>query len=229
MNTLLMRFSAPMQSWGVESHFTVRDSGLEPSKSGVIGLLCAALGRPRDADLSDLNSLRMGLRVDKEGALQSDYQIAQHVLAADGKGEKGSIPSTRYYLANAVFLVGLESEHLELLQQLQNALQHPVWALFFGRKAFAPSEPVWLKEGIMQGIDLENALQNFPWLYRWLRTPPQEVRLVVEDPQGEQYRNDVPISFARREYIPRRVHTRMIVAPQKILEEVHNVSVETGA
>jgi len=49
---------------------------LEPSKSGVVGLLCAALGRPRAADGSDLAALRMGVRVDREGVLKVDYQTA---------------------------------------------------------------------------------------------------------------------------------------------------------
>jgi CRISPR system Cascade subunit CasD len=231
MNTLLLRFSAPMQSWGIESNFTVRDSGLEPSKSGVIGLLCAALGWPRMADLADLSSLRMGLRVDREGTLQSDYQIAQNVLAADGKGEKVSIPSTRYYLADAVFLVGLESEDLPWLEQLDHALLHPVWTLYLGRKAFVPSAPVGLSgRGLRRGEALEVALRGFPWLVSWPREKaPAKVRLVVEDLAGEQYRNDVPVSFARREFIPRRVHTCMIAAPHEYLEEVENVPVETGA
>ena len=48
MHTLLLRLAGPMQSWGTQSRFTIRDTGLEPSKSGIIGLLCAALGKPRD-------------------------------------------------------------------------------------------------------------------------------------------------------------------------------------
>ena len=46
--TLLLRLKAPMQSWGVSSRFSIRDTGKEPSKSGVIGLFCAALGISRD-------------------------------------------------------------------------------------------------------------------------------------------------------------------------------------
>ena len=34
MSTLLMRLAGPMQSWGTQSRFTVRDTGREPSKSG---------------------------------------------------------------------------------------------------------------------------------------------------------------------------------------------------
>ena len=45
--TLLLRLAGPMQSWGLESRFDQRDTGREPSKSGVLGLICAALGKPR--------------------------------------------------------------------------------------------------------------------------------------------------------------------------------------
>jgi len=34
---------APLQSWGFASRFQRRTTGLHPTKSGVVGLLCAAL------------------------------------------------------------------------------------------------------------------------------------------------------------------------------------------
>ena len=48
MAVLLLRLAGQMQSWGTQSRFSNRDTDLEPSKSGVIGLLCAAMGIPRD-------------------------------------------------------------------------------------------------------------------------------------------------------------------------------------
>jgi len=135
MNTLLMRLVAPMQSWGIQSHYSVRDTGTEPSKSGVIGLICAALGRERTADVEDLARLRMGVRVDREGTIQCDYHIAQDVLSSDTKSRKPSITSRRYYLADAAFLVGLEGEDLSLLEQIHHALAKPVWA--FARRRFS--------------------------------------------------------------------------------------------
>jgi CRISPR system Cascade subunit CasD len=53
MATLLFRLCAPIQSWGTQSRFLARDTGLEPSKSGVIGLICAALGKPREERVGD--------------------------------------------------------------------------------------------------------------------------------------------------------------------------------
>ena len=89
MNTLLIRLSAPMQSWGTQSRFTVRDTGLEPSKSGVLGLICAAVGIDREDDngLQSLTSLRMGVRVDREGILRVDFHTAVDIMNADGTNQ----------------------------------------------------------------------------------------------------------------------------------------------
>lgn len=48
-NTLYLRLEAPLQAWGShEGKFTMRRTADAPTKSGVAGLLCAALGIPRD-------------------------------------------------------------------------------------------------------------------------------------------------------------------------------------
>ena len=125
MSTLLMRLAGPMQSWGTQSRFTMRDTGREPSKSGVIGLLCAALGRGRAEPLDDLATLRMGVRVDSPGVMKLDYHTAgggrlpgghpYGVRRASG-GSGDTVLSNRYYLADADFLVGIESEDINLLR-----------------------------------------------------------------------------------------------------------------
>ena len=48
MATLLLRLAAPLQAWGADSKFEPRKTAREPTKSGVIGLLAAALGLRRD-------------------------------------------------------------------------------------------------------------------------------------------------------------------------------------
>ena len=228
MNTLLIRLSAPMQSWGTQSRFTMRDTGLEPSKSGVLGLLCAALGIDREDDegLHPLASLRMGVRADREGSLQVDYHTSGkggYLQANSVLEKKNLIVSNRYYLANAVFLVGLESADLALLERIQSALLKPVWALFLGRKAFVPTEPVHLLDGLRTDETLKHALQSYPCL----REPSSEkLRLVIEDNKGSEdntgsiVRSDQPISFARatRKFAPRRVRVDFVPAPEPIKE-----------
>ena len=78
MGTLLIRLEGPMQSWGTTSRFDQRDTGKEPSKSGVIGLLAAALGYDREdwQNVEPLTQLKMGVRHDRPGILKRDYQTA---------------------------------------------------------------------------------------------------------------------------------------------------------
>jgi len=204
-----------MQSWGVQSRFGVRDTGLEPSKSGVVGLLCAALGRRRDEPLEDLVALRMAVRVDREGILQRDFHTAKDVLKASG-GIKDTEVSTRYYLADARFLVGLESGDLHLLQQLHAALRDPRWPLFLGRRAFVPGKPVWLADGLRPHEPLLGCLTAYPWVAckREAARRPDQLRLVVQDDEaGAEVRPDRPLSFAGRRFAPGRVRTSFIPAP----------------
>ena len=102
MSTLLLRLAGPLQAWGTESKFETRRTEREPTRSGVVGLLMAALGCRRDdaQTLRQLDRLRMGVRVDQPGELLRDYHTAHPIKGA------GYI-TNRYYLADAVFVVGL--------------------------------------------------------------------------------------------------------------------------
>lgn len=219
MPTLLLRLCGPMQSWGTRSRFTERDTELEPSKSGVIGLLCAALGRPRSQPVDDLAALRMGVRVDHEGILARDYHSAgakTGVARADGSGpSKDPVVSNRYYLADADFLVGLEGSDRDLLEALDRALRAPRWQLFLGRKSFVPSVPVFLPGGGIREAGLEAALKSEPWPLRPLvfdrdGSRPR-LRYVIERDVGatNEVRMDQPIgaAFQRRSFGPRWVET----------------------
>jgi len=171
-----------MQAWGTTSRFDYRHTEMEPSKSGVIGLLCAALGRDRAEPLDDLAGLRMGVRVDREGRVLYDYQTALEVLKASGKSGE-TVQSWRFYLADAAFLVGLEGDDRRLLETLHQALRNPRWALFLGRKSYPPSPPVWLPDGLREE-SLEEALACYPSLVRSPGGAGQTVRYVLELPRG---------------------------------------------
>ena len=217
MPTLLMRLSGPMQSWGTTSRFDERDSQLEPSKSGVLGLVCAALGRDRAEPVDDLAMLKMGVRVDREGQLMRDYQTATGVINAAGKADLGrTVVSRRYYLSDAVFLVGLAGTDRALLECISKALQAPVWLLALGRKGFPPGEPVYLPDGLLDA-PLRAALLGYPPL----TSGKQEGswRLILEHDQHGAVRLDQPIApFAQRRF-----------GPRYIASEVHHVPVTVNA
>ena len=223
-STLLLRLQAPMQAWGVQSLFSSRDTCREPTKSGVIGLLCCALGRHRNEPFDDLASLKMGTRVDREGRVLKDFQTARNIMYASGKSDANVI-SDRFYLCDAIFLVGLESEDSDLLLRLQEALKHPAWLLYLGRRAFPPDKPVWLRDGMRKDENLENALRNFPFLgnehaYQEIET----LRFILEDSAGSMLQQDTPLAFEPRSFALRSQSVHRFQKPERILQEVNDVS-----
>lgn len=216
MPTLLLRLAGPMQSWGTTSRFDERDSQLEPSKSGVLGLICAALGRDRAEPLDDLAWLKMGVRVDREGLLMRDYQTATGVMTAAGKVDlHRTVISPRYYLADASFLIGLEGDSRDLLNGIQTALRAPVWPLALGRKSFPPGEPVWMADALLEA-PLRQALLDWPRI----AAPRYEhrddsLRLVLEHESEGAIRLDQPVApFVQRRFGPRYVATEAIHVSQ---------------
>ena len=202
MSTLLLRLAGPLQSWGTESRFNTRQTGITPSKSGVIGLLAAALGLSRDSDLSCLRQLRFGVRTDQEGTLLRDFHTV-HI-------PKRNAPEItyRYYLSDAVFLAGLHSDDDQLLSELESALRAPVWAPYLGRRSCPPTQPLVL--GI-RSLGLYDALAGEPWQIsewkkaEWMRknTGKKPDLPIYMDADGSGYGrtvvSDEPISFDQRD------------------------------
>ena len=227
MPTLLLRLVGPMQSWGTTSRFYHRDTGKEPSKSGVVGILAAAMGIDREnwIDLDPLARLNMAVRHDRPGILRRDFQTAgcaalETIVRADGTpATGGGVVSHRFYLADAAFLVGLESEDAAVLERLLLALRDPVWPLSLGRKSYVPAEPIWIDHGL-QDASLENALTRWPWiasLRRW-EDPPNMLLASFESRDGSGVlKMDQPLSsFAERRFGGRFVRSQWIPFPQEL-------------
>jgi len=188
MATLLLRLSAPLQSWGAESKFETRRTQNFPTKSGVIGLLASAMGYSREDSLENLNALKFGIRIDRDGELLRDYHVA--------KNQKDSYITQRYYLADAVFLAGLESQDTAFLNKIADALKNPVYPLFLGRRSCPPTMPLFL--GI-RDTDLLTALRSEPYLSERKRknNSEQKLRIVIDSEIPSETIRDVPVSFSK--------------------------------
>ena len=199
MSTLLLRLKGPMQSWGVTSKFDTRTTERAPSKSAIIGMLACALGRRRNESIDDLNALRFGVRIDDEGKLMRDYHTA--------KSAKSAYVTHRYYLADAAFLVGLEGDD-GFIKQIQEALLHPYFPMFLGRRSCPPEGKVVL--GI-RNTALMDALQNEPWLNEGIKKQHKSSFQYILDALPNERENtilrDRPISFnqEKRQFGFRRV------------------------
>lgn len=215
MSVLLLRLAGPLQAWGDSSKFLSRRTCKEPTKSGVVGLLAAALGRSRDADLEDLASLEYAVRVDKPGEVVRDFQSA-HVAR-----QKDSLISNRFYLADAVFVAALAGDDA-LIRQIAEALKAPRWPLFLGRRSCPPDLPLLL--GIVEGQDdVRKVLGDTPWnAPEWYRVKNRSkikwLDIVCDARDGEycEARSDYPISFdftKKRQYGLRAVFSGRVLNP----------------
>lgn len=226
MPTLLLQLIGPMQSWGATSRFDQRDTCKEPTKSGVLGLIAAAMGIDRSNwdDLKPLTMLKMGVRHDKSGLLRKDYQTAgcsasDKMIKADGKLSKDGIVSDRFYLAEAAFLVGFEGEDDSLIKKAHASLYNPKWVLGLGRKSYLPAEPIYLPDGLSE-LPLREALVSYPYLGN--DPEPQSLLYSFEsqDRIGRMVMDQPLSSFAERRFGSRFVDAEML----EIVREVSNVS-----
>lgn len=192
MPTLLLRLAAPLQSWGSSSKFETRTTEKMPTKSGVIGLLAAALGYGRDADLSELRALKFGVRADREGEDITDFQMAHQKEYYRNFDSKYSHLTIRHYLTDAVFLAGFEGDE-KFLTELELALNNPRFPLFLGRRSCPPTLPLVI--GIRED-PLESALRNEPPI---CRNSGRKARIRIESDGGEGGMiQDEPVSFDPR-------------------------------
>jgi len=175
-NTLILRLQGALQAWGESSHYwKVRKTGLLPTKSGIVGLLGAALGTQ---DLAAIGRrLQMGIRVDKPGQVIRDYHtVTSGILDARGKLKKDyNLVTHRFYLSDAAFTVALRGEPA-YIESLAAAVQAPVWPLYLGRRSCVPSAPIYADTG------------DFPGL--WEALSLSEERMYEIEGQGELYRQD---------------------------------------
>lgn len=196
MSTLLLRLSGPLQSWGVSSRFVNRSTSSYPTKSGVIGLLAAAEGRPRESSVTDLVGLRFGVRTDQVGSVLRDFQTE-----TDWRTNKAKPLTNRYYLQDYRFLAAVEGP-TEVLEGLDDALRNPVFPLYLGRRSCPPGERISL--GLVEE-PLVSALQSSDWTAaEWYRKKqPREVHLpvsrdILTGESADELVRDTPVSFDPR-------------------------------
>ncbi|RGE19821.1 type I-E CRISPR-associated protein Cas5/CasD [Leucobacter sp. wl10] len=196
MPLLLLELSGPLQSWGSGSRFVHRETRMLPTKSGVIGMLAAALGRRRADPVEDLVSIRFGVRQEQQGALVRDFQTA-----IDWRTRKSLPLSYRSYVGDAKYLVALEAP-VPLLEGLAEAIASPAFPLYLGRRACPPAGRILIG---LREQKLEEALAAEPWrAAEWYRKrQSDQVSLLWSrdaraDEQHDETVRDVPRSFDPR-------------------------------
>lgn len=161
---LALLLDGPMQSWGFASRFTRRTTALHPTKSGVVGLLAAALGIDKHcpdeaaqiARLASLQCTTVTLPKRRGGRELPMLRLSDYHTIGGGY-DKGTdwmkkpraasgatletVLSERHYLLDARFGVLLEGE-AAYLEEIASKLRNPIWGLWLGRKCCIPASPL---------------------------------------------------------------------------------------
>lgn len=222
MRVLCIPLVGPMQSWGTRSRFANRDSERAPTKSGVLGIVAAALGLDRGADIGELRALAFGVRADQEGVLRREFQTTLDVADARGGVAKDPQISSRYYLADAIFLAAIGGDP-GLVDRVYASLKDPRWPLFLGRKSYVPSAPFVDPFGPSDAEGIAAALLSRPLIAR--RAAEERIRLELDsEADCGMLRYDDPISFDERgrNYAARYVKTEFVLASQIVQGEFYS-------
>jgi len=211
---LTLRLEGPLQSWGFDSQYNRRGTGLMPTRSAIAGMCCAALGADRGsameagilADFAHLGMTVIAIPRTLHGKALAvrrlqDYHTVMGTRKADG-GSKDCHITHRQYLSDAAFGVLLEGDPL-FLERLTEGLRNPRWGLWLGRKACIPTAPVLAGIFGTQESALSAVLQDRPLT---CFTRQEEVDAFAD---GLDSLPDRPVSFlpSKRAFLPRRVKT----------------------
>lgn len=222
---LALRLEGPLQSWGFDSQYNRRNTGLMPTKSAIAGMCCAALGFPRGSEdereflISFKSVLMTAIAIPRNGKKKElpvrrlqDYHTVQNTRRANGSINKDCVLTYRQYLTDATFGVLLEGDTV-FMEKItfgehganpKHGLADPKWGTWLGRKTCIPTAPVLagLKDNRNDALKLlikEKPLESF--------TRQEEVENFAD---GRDSLPDAPVSFAteKRLFSPRRVRTK---------------------
>lgn len=226
----MFQIAAPMMSWGNDLAREDRPTDGHPRKSAILGLLGAALGKPRVDPWHAQAQAALGFAVVvvRPGSRMMDYHT---VLTPEGtrqydtrrdevEASDYTVQTHREYLCDAYFIVGLWQEPKgpgAELEAIARALEEPVWELYAGRKSCPFSLP--LAPLVIDVPTLEEAFTKYKArMYQPLL--PEELQLLVywEDHPSTSLacaavssRNDALVSRSKRLFRARKENQGSLV------------------
>jgi len=208
---LALLLDGPMQSWGHSSRFERRTTALHPTRSGILGIIAAALGIDKHGDdeperlaryaplrVTTITLPRLRRRADPLPIRRlEDYHTVTGIRRASGKvDEDATVQTYRHYLLDARFGVLLDGPS-PLLEEIAPALRNPKWGLWLGRKCCLPASPL---------LVAPPGARTSVWRQLLLRAgysgdePEEQFDRVIEvsaDTSGADMIDDTPIGFGR--------------------------------
>lgn len=237
LTVLMLQLNAPLQSWGCDSRFETRSAGMGPTKSGIAGIACAALGAPKGSEqekliLQQINALHMVTICPMSTGPKHSLRLSDfHTISGSRKAGSAAIPyfqylakshkkkpstqlSHREYFSQTTFIVLLRSSNIDFLDTLCSALKNPHWGLWLGRKSCIPAAPIVLHPPCTPDKAQDIIRARYP-------NTDLEIMSDVHSPnETTDILSDAPICFGspnssgpdERQYAPRRINRTISIA-----------------
>ncbi len=203
-----LKLQGVMQAWGGHTFEDFRHTELIPTRSALLGLLGACLGidrhdAKRQTELA--KSVSIAVRADQRDACTpmriTDFHTVLDARKVDGKINPHPVVSRREYWCDACYTVLLEMLEGAPFDanQLEQALQKPVYTPFLGRRSCPPSRPLY--EATLEAADFESAFD--------LIEPRAGVIYSEQQPAdgGTSYRlRDTPLYDRKRQFASRQLY-----------------------
>jgi len=230
---LLLWLEAPLQSWGHDSKFGRRDTLNFPTKSGILGLVCCALGAGGEQKellaefsslqqtiLSFVRSRKQGeeeiIKLDREPFLR-DFQMVgsgyddkdpwQSLLipkTSDGKKAVGGGAKLTYrYYLQDAYFAVVLAVPDDKSEIIAEALKNPVWDLYLGRKSCIPTDFIY-----RDMFDNEDQAIAIAQIIATEKELLEDFRVIDGEQEGDEVFSltDVPVCFGEHKtYRDRRV------------------------
>lgn len=229
---LLLWLEAPLQSWGHDSKFGRRDSLNFPTKSGVLGLVCCALGAGGKqtellAAFAPLKQTAISfvrtrtsqagetVKLDREPLLRDFHMVgsgyddqdpwATLLIPKTSEGKKavgGGTKMTYRYYLQDARFAVLLETPEDKAEAIAGALQNPAWDLYLGRKNCVPTDYLYRGTHASEAEALQQALSIAA-----TKNLAEEFRVFDGEREGETFTlMDVPVQFGEHKlYRDRRV------------------------
>ncbi len=232
MRYLVLYLAGPLQAWGADSRFDLRETLPYPTKSGIFGMLLAASGDsgPQTELLEQMAAnIRMTVYCFKNAGRLHDFHVVGNGYNEKDPWESLNIPrksdgakvggsgggaklTHRYYLQDAAFCVILQMPD-DLAEKFSDALQNPVYDLYLGRKCCVPS--VMIYQGNMQTeAEAKSKVRQLAEIHKL--ELEKKISELTEKQPGCILLNDVPVEFG----LHRRYRDRWIMTDPCTMEEL---------
>jgi CRISPR system Cascade subunit CasD len=144
LKTLILKTEG-MSAYGLQTFDVHRKVNHFPTRSAIVGLLAAALGITREnhESLYRLSEkLIVAVQVNQTGEKLIDYHTVLNFRSPLGKIQKGTKPTYREYWCDSEHTFAITADN-QLIEQLSDAVKHPKFTLFQGRKSCPLTRPLF--------------------------------------------------------------------------------------